>query len=748
MINNLEASLILRDMGYSVIPVNEIKHPLVSFIKSGYNRFIAGAELNPTFGKCYGLAILGGAVSGNLLCIDVDLKYDLTGDLMTRLRADITEAIPDFFNRAVVQETVKGGFHLLFKCAMDYEVPGNKKLAMREGTQEELDSDRLNNPKLKSCVRVLIETRGEGGYFCVTPTPGYKLVKGSFGNMGVFSSEEIDVVLAICRSHTQIFSAPSEQRVENKKIMHPGASNEVSTIDDYNNKVDGLELLLSYGWTSTDRFDGRREKLLRPGKTNKREYSGYWNHDTQKLSVFSSSTAFETDSAGRVPTYSAFGIYAVMETNGDVRLAVDRLREQGYGSRTSTFEERSINKRQPMAINNITKEVSDDSEDEFSKFLGSFDNAVGYFSAARNKTLPMGLDSGHDGLDRHIRLKTGQLNMVHGLANVGKSTLIWFFMVLWALRHNWKWVVYTGENDYEFVMRKMMETFVGKPIDDFSDEEFGVAEFFIKKHFSFITNRSVYSYKDLLNITEFLMASDGYQGLLIDPYNALISDPDIAQEVAKLRGTKHDYDYRATTDLRTWVSNTGMTVYLNVHTGTEGARRVNRDPEKPPLMYDVEGGNKFTSRADDFYTVHRNTKDSSAWMFTDLHIDKVKVQETGGRPTPSEAPIRMLYDVQKSRFMFSSELGQSYKRDLIAENTPKWMNVNFGRFTIKADPDNWKPESPEVLEEKVSSVRDTSAMGFARVVLDVTQTPGGSPAIKALGQLSTFEEQLGEEYPY
>jgi hypothetical protein len=68
-------------------------------------------------------------------------------------------------------------------------------------------------------------------------------------------------------------------------------------------------------------------------------------------------------------------------------------------------------------------------------------------------------------------------------------------------------------------------------------------------------------------------------------------------------------------------------------------------------MYEVEGGNKFAARADDFVTVHRNTKSEEAWMFTEVHVDKVKTQETGGRPTPEDSPIVLRFVPEKGRFL-------------------------------------------------------------------------------------------------
>jgi hypothetical protein len=81
-------------------------------------------------------------------------------------------------------------------------------------------------------------------------------------------------------------------------------------------------------------------------------------------------------------------------------------------------------------------------------------------------------------------------------------------------------------------------------------------------------------------------------------------------------------------------------------------------------MYEVEGGNKFAARADDFITVHRNTKDEGSWMITEVHVDKIKTQETGGRPTAEDKPITLRFFPEMGRFM-GSTIGTSHSFDPI-----------------------------------------------------------------------------------
>ena len=58
------------------------------------------------------------------------------------------------------------------------------------------------------------------------------------------------------------------------------------------------------------------------------------------------------------------------------------------------------------------------------------------------------------------------------------------------------------------------------------------------------------------------------------------------------------------------------------------------------MASDVEGGGKFVNRATDFFMViHRYTQHPTDWMYSHLHVRKVKEMETGGRPTAMQEPV-------------------------------------------------------------------------------------------------------------
>ena len=62
--------------------------------------------------------------------------------------------------------------------------------------------------------------------------------------------------------------------------------------------------------------------------------------------------------------------------------------------------------------------------------------------------------------------------------------------------------------------------------------------------------------------------------------------------------------------------------------------------------------------------IHRYTGSPTDWMYSNLHVLKVKENETGGRCTPYEEPIRLRMSRNNVGFEFMG-------RDILHEKKPK-----------------------------------------------------------------------------
>jgi len=284
----------LIEAGLSIIPVKD-KIPTTNW-KEFQTRL-------PRLGELYyngSIALICGSVSGNVEAVDVDVKNDLSGTLIDRLTAAIFKDSPDFTEEdLLIQSTPSGGCHLIYKCET---IAANQILAK--------GFDR----------KVLIETRGIGGYVCIDPTPNYQIKIGSFKSIPTISPEQRETLFTACRSLNEYFEPVLIPK-------QPAQSNAgLTPWQDYNERGAVTDLLQAHGWTFL-RTVKDNQHFCRPDKTG--STSATWNGTT--FYCFTSSTIFEPCKA-----YSASALFAFLECNKDFTEAGRKLYSLGYGERSQS----------------------------------------------------------------------------------------------------------------------------------------------------------------------------------------------------------------------------------------------------------------------------------------------------------------------------------------------------------------------------------------------------------------------------
>jgi len=348
----IKAAHYYTKQGFSVIPIGENKRAVFPWTEY-QTRIITDQEIKAQFNneRSKNIAIIGGAVSGGLEIIDVDLKYDVTGTLWNNLK----EALKDLLPLLYIVRTKSGGYHLYYRCE---EVQGNQKLAMRNATKEELKE----TPHAKEVV--LIETRGEGGYVLAPPSEGY--TKEKEFKINVITLEQRDSILAICRSFNEVIK---ENRIQ---VTADTDSYATAPWDDYNNKCNVAGLLEAHGWQLIE-SKGERDYFKRPGKTDS-HISADYHKGLNLFKVFSTSTEFET---GR--GYKPFAIYATLEHNGNFSDAAKQLIKDGYGEQKNklvdNIKKDFIDKKyQGIDNDNIAAFISQKHNLDFSKAMDLVNN--------------------------------------------------------------------------------------------------------------------------------------------------------------------------------------------------------------------------------------------------------------------------------------------------------------------------------------------------------------------------------------
>lgn len=299
-----------------------------------------------------GIALIMGAVSGGAEMLELEG------------RAVSSVALTEIANRAdelgigllwnLLTGTISyseispsGGLHLIYRIG-DHAVPGNEKIAH--------DADGL----------VLAETRGEGGYVIVAPTPGachatgqpWTQLTGEFGFLSSITWEERCLLhLAVAQGLGYVgpssSAAPAPSRALAPATVDVGASPSTVAVqspapdrspltrglveqdlrpgDLFEQQVDWADplLLSGAGWNLTEQYATGERRWTRPGKRPGDGISATTSRasDRDRLFVFSTSTVFPAEEP-----ITKFRAYSILHHGGDDRAAAQQLVRMGFGS--------------------------------------------------------------------------------------------------------------------------------------------------------------------------------------------------------------------------------------------------------------------------------------------------------------------------------------------------------------------------------------------------------------------------------
>lgn len=325
----LEAAKHYASLDISVVPTTN-KVPPIKWEKYK-NEIMSAKEIEKHFAYSSQVAMVCGKVSQSMEVIDIDSKHDPTGRLYDDYCRLINQADPSILKTVLIQKTISGGYHFVYRCPI---IAGNKKLAKREDGES------------------LIETRGEAGYFLVWPSVGYELLQGSFDKVPAISIPQREILWdsarALNRHHPKVY----EPKV--KPADDTPAPVGLSAGDDYDSRGEEVIILLleKHGWTVVAQSEGKHgtvTKFKRPGESDS-AYSAHFNFIPNRFYCWSTSTVFEAQTV-----YKPYAVFALLECDGDFKRAANDLYELGYGERTE--QEKAIKPKISTKNMNQTQEA-------------------------------------------------------------------------------------------------------------------------------------------------------------------------------------------------------------------------------------------------------------------------------------------------------------------------------------------------------------------------------------------------------
>lgn len=310
------------DAGYCVVPSHEDggKRPFGRW-KSYQAARLPWADLEAllTTGHYTGIGVLTGATSGHVEMIELegpmDAAVERLGKVAAKARDYAEVGMPDLLTRIAsgcVEQSAGGGLHLFIRVT-DGPAMGNTKLAMSGG-------------------KVVSETRGEGGFVVVAPTPArnghpegasYLFINGGHPAKTVeVTTEERDMLhllftLALDESEPEPVTAPASPTSAPREGL--------SAFDDYRQRVTWRDILAPLGWREGPTMADGRTHWTRPGGQGFEGTSATTIEDGPMF-VFSTSVAMPQEVG-----LSKGQVYAHLHHGGDMSTAARTLAAEGYG---------------------------------------------------------------------------------------------------------------------------------------------------------------------------------------------------------------------------------------------------------------------------------------------------------------------------------------------------------------------------------------------------------------------------------
>lgn len=311
----------LLAQSYSLIPVREraddhwpAKSPFTGW-KSSQSKRLTENELWKQMDKNYttSVALICGAISGNVEAIDVDTKNKPGID--ATLFSDIKEFFPNLWNILRIHRTPSGGYHILYRIEGTKPVPGNRKLAARPQTEAEMEESRTKNP------RAFIETRGEGGYVLVPPSGGYAVAHDT-DDLPTITWEERCALIALCESYSEI--KREEEKSKNDYKPKDNDYYSVNPFEDFNLSNEAETFISQFGWQEYDRST-KFVWYTRPGTVRGGIHAAFLR-DSRLYYFFTTNSEFEPERC-----YQPATVLSTLKFGGDKKETYKHLVALGFG---------------------------------------------------------------------------------------------------------------------------------------------------------------------------------------------------------------------------------------------------------------------------------------------------------------------------------------------------------------------------------------------------------------------------------
>lgn len=225
----------------------------------------------------------------------------------------------------------------------------------------------------------------------------------------------------------------------------------------------------------------------------------------------------------------------------------------------------------------------------------------------------------YEKLNEHIRWRAGELTVVTGIPNHGKSTWLSNILVQLAKMHGWKFAMFSPEKQpTEILVAELCSIYVGRPFYRRDEsEKMSMAELedalnFVDLHFFLIKTDEVSVTPDgIISKLAEMVKHYGINGAVIDPWNYLEHNYGEGSSETKFVSD-------ALTKFSTFCKHYQVHTFIVAH-----PTKMQKDKDGRffvPDLYSISGSAHFKNKADNGVTVYRDYEKNE----TTIHIQKIR----------------------------------------------------------------------------------------------------------------------------
>ncbi|XP_024983114.1 twinkle homolog protein, chloroplastic/mitochondrial-like isoform X2 [Cynara cardunculus var. scolymus] len=265
------------------------------------------------------------------------------------------------------------------------------------------------------------------------------------------------------------------------------------------------------------------------------------------------------------------------------------------------------------------------------KGLFNFRDYFSEIDAYYHQTLgsELGISTGWKAMDDLYNVVPGELTVVTGVPNSGKSE--WIDALLCNLNESvgWKFALCSMENKVREHARKLLEKRLKKPFFDvrygksverMSPEDLEAGKQWLSDTFHLIRceNDCLPSITWVLDLAKAAVLRHGVNGLVIDPYNELDHQRPSNQ-------TETEYVSQMLTSVKRFAQHHSCHVWFVAH-----PKQLQQWTGKPPNLYDISGSAHFINKCDNGIIIHRNRDpEAGAMDLVQICVRKVRNKVSG-----------------------------------------------------------------------------------------------------------------------